>query len=87
VPLAVWISDLGAGADARRSAFGGGVWFGVFYFGLLLHWIPIALMSITWWALPLYLGGVMVLAFGAGAFAWAFHGMPYENQIPLWVAL
>ncbi|MEE2668383.1 MAG: apolipoprotein N-acyltransferase [Gemmatimonadota bacterium] len=87
VPLAVWISDLGAGADARRSAFGGGVWFGLFYFGLLLHWIPIALMSITWWALPLYLGGVMVLAFGAGAFAWAFHGMTYENQIPLWVAL
>ena len=37
VPLAVWISDLGAGADARRSAFGGGVWFGLFYFGLLLH--------------------------------------------------
>lgn len=87
VPLAVWISDLGDGADARRSAFGGGVWFGLFYFGLLLHWIPIALMSVTWWAVPLYLGGVLILAFGAGAFAWAFHSMTYENHLPLWVAL
>ena len=87
VPLAVWIADLGEGREASRSAFAGGVWFGFLYFGLLLHWIPIALMSVTGWAVPAYLGVVMVLAFAAGAFAWAVHAMTYRNQLPLWVAL
>ena len=87
VPLTLWLTDLGAGEDASRCAFGGGTWFGFLYFGLLLHWIPIALMSVTWWALPAYLGVVTILTFSAGAFAWAFHRMAYRNHMPVWVAL
>ncbi len=92
VPLAVWVADQNDGSDASgrgRSArvFRGGVWFGVLYFGLLLYWMPLALAAFTWWAVPAYLTVVIVLALGAGGFAWALRRLTHHGGIPLWLAL
>ena len=87
VPLAVWIVDRGSDGSAPGEAFRGGVWFGLLYFGLLLHWIAIALAWFTWWAIPAYLAVVSALGLGAGSFAWALHRMVRRGGIPLWLAL
>ena len=87
VPLAVWIVDRGSDRSAPAEAFRGGVWFGLLYFGLLLHWVAVALVGFTWWAIPAYLLMVSVLALGGGSFAWAFHRMVRRGGIPLWMAL
>ena len=87
VPLAVWIVDRGSDGSAPGDAFRGGVWFGLLYFGLLLHWIAFALVWFTWWAIPAYLAVVSALALCAGSFAWALHRMVRRGGIPLWVAL
>ena len=89
VPLAVWVADQGAerAGGTPGRIFRGGVWFGVLYFGLLLYWMPVALVAVTWWALPAYLTVVSVLALGAGGFTWALHRLTHRGEIPLWVAL
>ena len=86
VPLAVWIVDSGSAADAPGETFRGGVWFGLLYFGLLLHWVASALVGFTWWAVPAYLAVVSILGLGAGSFAWACHRMVHRG-VPLWLAL
>ncbi len=92
VPLAVWVADQNDGSDASgrgcsARVFRGGVWFGVLYFGLLLYWMPLALAAFTWWAVPAYLTVVIVLALGAGGFAWALRRLTHHGGIPLWLAL
>lgn len=83
VPLALWVAD----CQVSHRAFRGGVWFGVLYFGVLLYWIPIALAGFTWWAVPAYVAVVVLLAFGAGGFAWALFRLTHGGGLPLWVAL
>jgi apolipoprotein N-acyltransferase len=91
VPLAVWVADQTEEENTSRGVssrvFRGGVWFGVLYFGLLLYWMPLALAAFTWWAVPAYLTVVMVLAIGAGGFAWALRRLIHHGGIPLWLAL
>ena len=92
VPLAVWIVDRGQGeaTDASaggREAFRGGIWFGLLYFGLLFHWIALALFSFTPWAIPSYLAVVSALALCSGSFGWALHRMVRRGHVPLWLAL
>ncbi len=93
VPLAVWIVDRGGPGDAADAASGpgdafkGGAWFGFLYFGLLFHWIALALIWFTWWAIPAYLAVVAALAVCAGAFGWALHRMVCRGGVPLWLAL
>ena len=101
VPLAVWVADQTDEENASEGSasewhgsrgvsgrvFRGGVWFGVLYFGLLLYWMPLALTAFTWWAVPAYLTVVMVLALGAGGFAWALRRLIHHGGIPLWLAL
>jgi apolipoprotein N-acyltransferase len=86
VPLAVWVADQNGERDASERVFRGGVWFGALYFGLLLYWMPLALVPFTWWAGPVYLSVVMVLALGAGSFTWSLHRL-IRDGVPLWVAL
>ena len=86
VPLAVWVADQNGERDASGRVFRGGVWFGALYFGLLLHWMPLALAPFTWWAVPAYLSVVMVLALGAGCFTWSLRRLT-RGGIPLWLAL
>ena len=83
VPLALWVVD----HRVSHRVFRGGVWFGVLYFGLLLYWMPMALAAFTWWAVPAYLAVVVLLAFGAGGFAWALFRLTHGGGLPLWLAL
>lgn len=92
VPLAVWIMDrdqaVGAdGSAGAPDAFRGGLWFGLLYFGILFHWIPLSLISFTWWAIPSYVAVVAVLALCSGGFGWALHRMVRRGHVPLWLAL
>ena len=83
VPLALWVAD----HRVPHRVFRGGVWFGVLYFGLLLYWIPIALVAFTWWAVPAYLAVVTLLAFGAGGVTWALFHLTHAGGFPLWAGL
>ncbi len=87
VPIAVWTVDRSAERGGAGQAFRGGLWFGLLYFGLLLHWIASALVWFTGWAIPAYLAVVSMLAVGAGSFTWALHRIVRRGGVPLWLAL
>lgn len=97
VPLAVHLDRAGERAgrrEARRSrtgpyraAFGAGVVAGAVAWGLLLAWIPVALLSWSWLAVPLYVLAVAVLAGLTGLVAAAVHGLRFAAGLPLALAL
>lgn len=93
VPLVVWLHGLPEGASGRGAAPRGGFLFGAVYFGLLFHWIPIAVVG------PGFEAGraaLAVLAFGvivvglAGMAALAVAVLHHAVRVvgaPLWLAV
>jgi apolipoprotein N-acyltransferase len=84
VPLLIHVAERPAGMRARWAATRGGLLAGVVYFGLLLHWMPIALIYHTSLAIPAYLAAVAVLSGLTGTFAALLHLVHGRlRQVPL----
>jgi apolipoprotein N-acyltransferase len=64
VPLVLYLLRQGDGPGGEREAGKGGFLFGLVYFGLLLHWIALALLWYSLWAIPAYLTVVLILSWG-----------------------
>ncbi len=87
VPVAVLVAELPPGADGAGTALRAGLLLGAVYFGLLLHWLVVALFRLSPVALPGYLSVVAVLAALVGLVVWALHRLHHGLGLPLWVAL
>lgn len=73
VPFLLHVSALPAGPDGRRRATRGGFALGLVYFGLILHWMIIALIYYSLLAIPAYILTVLILASFSAGFAAALH--------------
>lgn len=87
VPLGWWVANLPPDASGARAASRGGLVFGAVSHGLLCHWILTALVRFTWWAVPAYLGAVLLLAAWTATSAWVLHRVLHRTRAPLWIAL
>jgi apolipoprotein N-acyltransferase len=85
-PLVVWLLRLGPSREDEIEAGRGGFLFGLVYFGLLLHWIAIALVWFSSWAIPAYLSVVLLFAWGTKWVCRATHRLQHHTAIPGWVA-
>lgn len=87
VPMALFVVERHPGSGGAASAARGGALFTVVHFGLVLHWLPIALAWFTPLALAPYVVGLgLVAAFGA-LFGRALHHAVHSLRAPLWLAL
>lgn len=87
VPLALFVVAREAGSDGAASAARGGALFALVHFGLVLHWLPIALAWFTPLALIPYLLGLALLAVFGGLLGRALHHAVHTLRAPLWLAL
>ncbi|MDP2955609.1 MAG: apolipoprotein N-acyltransferase [Longimicrobiales bacterium] len=87
IPFALWVQALPPDGDGRRAAVRGGLVFGLLHFGLLFYWILVALVWLTWMAVPAFLGAWVVLAGLAALVGWTLHLALHSVRAPLWLAL
>lgn len=87
VPLAWWVGTLPPDAAGARAASRGGLVFGAVAHGLLCHWILTALLPFSLWAVPAFLGALLLLAAWTALSVWALHRAVHRAGAPVWVAL
>ena len=93
VPLALWAAGLPGGAPGRGDALRGGFLFGAVHFGILFHWVPLALVGpgadveTLLFALLAFVVIVVGLAALAAVFVWLLHRAFHVHHAPLWLAL
>lgn len=89
VPLALWLGRLPDGEEGRAAAGRGVGLFGVLYFALVIHWIPIALSRLT--GLPSAILAFVVVVVGLGLmtafFGVLLHTIVRTLDVPMWLAL
>lgn len=85
-PLVVWLNRLGSTRDDEMEAGRGGFLFGLVYFGLLLHWIAVAMVWFNSWAIPAYLSVVCLFAWGTKWVCRLTHRLQHHSLVPGWVA-
>jgi apolipoprotein N-acyltransferase len=84
-PLVVWLLRLGVTPEAEREAGRGGFLFGLVYFGLLFHWIAIALVWFSSWAVPAYFFVVLLFSWGTHWVCRAAHRIRHRTALPGWL--
>ncbi len=87
VPLTLFVVAREAGSDGAASAARGGAFFAFVHFGLVLHWLPIALAWFTPLALIPFLLGLALLTVFGGLLGRALHHAIHTLRAPLWLAL
>ena len=87
VPITAWIVEQKNSRVGRARAFRGGFCFGVIYWGLILHWIPLSLWKISPWSFPAYVALTVLLALPKASFAWVLHHLFHEARISVCLAL
>ena len=83
VPFALHVAGLVGGREAARS----GLFLGVAFFGVLLHWIPFSLPGRPLLAVTAYGAAVALLALATSAAGWLLHALTRRDAYPLWLAL
>lgn len=87
VPFIVWLEGLPAGPEGRREARRGGFFLGLVYYTLVFYWLLIALVFYTPWAIPAFLGPVLILS---GFLSWmsgAIRSVRERSGWPVWAAV
>jgi apolipoprotein N-acyltransferase len=87
VPLAVWMSGLPDGPEGAGSARRGAALFGFLYFGLMLHWVLVALLWLAPVGVLLFALGLALLTTLTAGFGHAFHYAVRGRGVPVWLAL
>jgi apolipoprotein N-acyltransferase len=89
VPITLWLGGRPAGQEGRAAAGRGAALFGVLYFGLVIHWVPVALSRLA--GVPAatlaFAFIVIALAFMVAAFGVLLHAAVQSLGLPLWLAL
>jgi apolipoprotein N-acyltransferase len=84
----IWLLEEGLATRRGLDDFRLGWWFGVFTWGLVLHWMPVALWHFTPLSAVGYLAAVLVvLAPQWGFAAWIISRVRRRTGLPLWVVV
>ena len=87
VPLALFVAgrdgDLGGAASARRGA----ALFTVVHFGVVLYWVPVALLWLSPAGVGVYLVGLVLFAAAGAALGHLLHHAIHRLDAPVWLAL
>ncbi|MBI70461.1 MAG: apolipoprotein N-acyltransferase [Gemmatimonadetes bacterium] len=87
IPVTAWVIERDNSKAGRIQSCWGGMIFGVLYWGLILHWIPITLWETSVWSVPAYVTLVLILALPKAIFAWILHFLVHEARISIPLAL
>lgn len=93
VPLGIWTARLDAAAEGHKSAVLGGAALGAVYFGVVFHWVPLALVAVDTgvpsiaYAVGAYLVIVVGLSCLSALSVRLFHHAVHSFDAPLWLAL
>lgn len=87
VPFLVWLERLPPGAEGRREAHRGGFFLGLVYYALVFYWLLIALIFYTAWAVPAFLGPVLILAGFLSLMSGAIRSVRERLGWPIWGAV
>ena len=87
VPFGIWLAHLPAGDEGRGIAFRGGLWLGVVYYTLLVHWLATALIGYSLLAVFAFLAAVALLSLILALAATGMHHVRHRLGWPLWIAL
>ncbi|MEQ8330564.1 MAG: apolipoprotein N-acyltransferase [Longimicrobiales bacterium] len=86
VPLALFVAGRSPDAHGRAAAVRGGLLFGAVYFGLLVHWV-LALVGYSAWAVPAWIGAVLLLSSVGGLVTWVAHRGLHGTRAPVWLVV
>lgn len=86
-PFAVHLAELPPGRSGSLQAARSGVWTGVVFHALLLHWMAFALPGRPGLGAMAYLTAVAVLALGPALVGWIVHRGVHGAGVPLWLAV
>ena len=87
IPVTAWVVERDNSKAGRIQSCWGGMIFGVLYWGLILHWIPITLWETSVWSVPAYVTLVLILALPKAIFAWILHFLVHKARISIPLAL
>lgn len=93
VPVGVWVARLSGGAPGARASVRGGALLGAVYFGLVLHWVPLALVvadpGLGSAAFAVAAFGLIVVGLSGltAASVRLLHHAVHRFAAPLWLAL
>ena len=87
IPFALFVVRAAPTPAGALEVVRGGVWLGVVFFGLLLHWIAFAFSERPWLGAAAYVVAVGVLALVPAFAAWVLHRGVHRFSAPLWLAL
>lgn len=73
VPFIVWHERLPATPEGARQARIGGFFLGLVFYTILFYWLLVALIYYTKWAIPAFLGPVLILSWFLAGMSGAIH--------------
>lgn len=85
-PFLAYCASLPGGPAGRRAAARGGWILGVAYYGILLHWLAVALAHVSRFAIPAYIVVVAGIALFPAAVGAALHLILERTRMPLALA-
>jgi apolipoprotein N-acyltransferase len=86
VPFVVHVTRLPEGPEGSRGAARAGLWLGVAFFGVLLHWVAFSIPGRPWLGLSAYGAAVALLALAPALAGLLLHGLATIGGHPPWIA-
>ena len=87
VPFGIWLGRLPEGEEGRWLAFRGGLWLGLTYYTLLLHWLITALVSYSLLAILAFIFAVGLMSLILAIATTGMHQVRHRLGWPLWIGL
>jgi apolipoprotein N-acyltransferase len=86
VPFIVWHERLPATAEGARQARIGGFFLGLVYYSLVFYWLLVALIFYTTWAIPAFIGPVVIMSWFLAGMSGAIHQVRRKLGWGAWLA-
>lgn len=87
VPLALFVAGRDADAGGAASARRGTALFAVVHFGVVLYWVPVALLWLSPAGVGVYLVGLILFAAAGATLGHLLHHAIHRLGAPVWLAL
>lgn len=85
VPFIIWHERLPDTAEGARQARVGGFFLGLVYFTLVFHWLIVALIYYTVWAVGAFVGPVIIMSWFLAGMSGAIHQVRRRVGWPAWL--
>jgi apolipoprotein N-acyltransferase len=87
VPFAIWLARLPDGDEGRGLAFRGGLWLGIIYYTLVLHWLVTSLIIYSPLAVLAFVAIVGLLSLFLAVASTGMHHVRHRLGWPMWLTL